>query len=231
MVNKLFNYFTLTEKILWGVSVLLIISFPLVFGQGGYLNSILSLIGVTAIVFGAKANPLGPFLMIIFSIIYGIVSFSFAYYGEMFTYLGMTMPMSIIALISWLKNPFKGKKYEVKINHIKTSDVIEIIVLTIVITATCYFILAFLNTANLIPSTVSVATSFTAVFLQYKRSPYFSVAYAVNDVVLIVLWILATMQNILYLSVAVCFAVFFINDIYAFLNWKKIRKRQALDNS
>lgn len=38
--------------------------------------------------------------MILFSLLYGIISFTFSYYGEMLTYVGMTMPMAVFALIS-----------------------------------------------------------------------------------------------------------------------------------
>ena len=54
-----------------------------------------------------------------------------------------------------------------------------------------------------------------------------ALAYAANDVVLIVLWIMATAVDISYLSVVVCFAVFLINDLYGFLNWLKMEKRQS----
>lgn len=37
---------------------------------------------------------------------------------EMITYLGMTMPMAVFALVSWLKNPFEGKRSEVKVNDL-----------------------------------------------------------------------------------------------------------------
>lgn len=33
--------------------------------------------------------------MVLFSLLYGIISYAFAYYGEMITYLGMTMPMAV----------------------------------------------------------------------------------------------------------------------------------------
>lgn len=38
--------------------------------------------------------------MVIFSVIYGIISFLGHYYGETLTYLGMTCPMELFALIS-----------------------------------------------------------------------------------------------------------------------------------
>ena len=103
--------------------------------------------------------------------------------------------------------------------------------LTIMITILFYFILKYFHTANLLPSTLSVTTSFIAVYLTFRRSPYFAIAYAANDMILILLWTLASRTNISYLSVVVCFFAFLANDIYGFINWKKIEKRQNRHNS
>ena len=99
-------------------------------------------------------------------------------------------------------------------------------ILTAVVTSIFYFILKFFHTANLIPSTISVTTSFLAVYLTFRRSRYFTLAYAANDIVLIFLWILATLSDIKYMSVTICFAMFFVNDIYGYINWTKMQKRQ-----
>ena len=40
-------------------------------------------------------------------------------------------------------------------------------------------------------------------------------------VVLIVLWIMASMENSAYIPVAVNFAIFLLNDLYGFISWKK----------
>lgn len=225
--KSLKSYFSKSEITLWCCSVILITISFLIFDRESYLTLVASLIGVTSLIFNAKGNPIGQFLMIIFSLLYGIISLTFAYYGEMLTYLGMTMPMAVIAFISWLKNPFKGNKSEVKINHINKKELILMWLLTAVITCLFYFILDIFNTANIIPSTISVTTSFLAVYLTFRRSPYYAIGYAANDVVLIILWVLATIEDITYLSVVVCFVAFFVNDIYGFINWKKIGKRQA----
>ena len=164
--------------------------------------------------------------MIIFSLIYGYISFSFSYYGEMITYLGMTMPMAVFALVSWLRHPYKGRKSEVEVNRTGTKETIFMLFLSAAVTAVFYFVLKYFGTANIIPSTLSVTTSFIAVYLTFRRSPYFSAAYAANDVVLIVLWVLASMTNRRYISVTVCFTAFLINDIYGFISWKRMEKRQ-----
>ena len=214
--------------ILWSSSVLLILISFFAFDRVNYLTLIASLIGVTSLIYNAKGNPFGQVLMVIFSILYGIISYTFAYYGEMITYLGMTMPMAMFALVSWLRNPYKGNRAEVKVNRIGRWEQGVMWGLTIVVTVAFYFILKYFNTANLLPSTISVTTSFIAVYLTFRRSPYFALAYASNDVVLIVLWVLASVSNIQYISVVVCFLVFLVNDLYGFFNWQRMKKRQEV---
>ena len=229
-MTKLKNYFTKNERILWGCSVMLIIVSFCLFDRTNYMTLYASLIGVTSLIFNAKGNPFGQFLMVIFSLLYGIISYTFAYYGEMITYLGMTMPMAIFALISWLRNPYKGNKAEVKVNDISKRENMCMWMGTFVVTILFYFILEYFNTANIIPSTISVTTSFLAVYLTFRRSPYFALAYASNDIVLIFLWVLASLSDVRYISVVVCFVAFLVNDIYGFVSWRRMRSRQQEDN-
>lgn len=91
-IKSLIRYFSRGEIILWSSSVLTISVSFCMFDRESYLTLIASIIGATSLIFNAKGNPFGQFLMVIFSILYGIISFSFAYYGEMITYLGMTAP-------------------------------------------------------------------------------------------------------------------------------------------
>ena len=198
-----------------------------VFDRRNYLTLASSLIGVTSLIFTAKGNPIGQILMIVFSLLYGYISFVFTYYGEMLTYLCMTMPMAIFALISWLKNPYKKNKAEVKVNRLKKGEPVFMWIATAIITLIFYFILSAFHTKNIIPSTISVTTSFLAVYLTFRRNPFYAIGYAANDIVLIVLWILATIENTSYLSVVVCFVTFFANDIYGFISWQKMAKKQA----
>ena len=223
---KTLKYFSKGEWLLWGGSVLGILLAFFLFNQTEYLSLTASLIGVTSLIFNAKGNPIGQLLMILFSVLYGIISFSFAYYGEMITYLGMTLPMAVIALIAWLKNPYKGRRAEVVVNHIRCKEAFLLMGLTALVTIIFYFILAAFHTANLFLSTLSVATSFAAAYLTFRRSPYFALLYAANDVVLILLWVLAAIEAFSYLSVVICFAAFLINDLYGYISWRRMEKRQ-----
>lgn len=225
-VKKMLHYFSKGELALWCCSTALIVAAFCIFDRENYLTLAASLVGAASLIFCAKGNPAGQALMIVFSILYGIISFTFAYYGEMITYLGMTMPMAIVALVTWLKHPYKGNKAQVQVNVLKGKEFALMFALAAVVTAAFYFILDAFHTANIVPSTISVTTSFIAVYLTFRRSPLYALGYAANDVVLIVLWVLATLEDITYLSVTICFAMFLINDLYGFINWNRMQKRQ-----
>ena len=225
-MKKLTNYFSKGELILWSSSAgLILISFFL-FDRVNFMTLAASLIGTTSLIFNAKGNPIGQALMIVFSLLYGVISYTFSYFGEMITYLGMTGPMALFAFVSWLRNPYNGNHAEVAVNRLGKWELVLMYALTALVTFGFYFILDYFNTANMIPSTLSVTTSFLAVYLTFRRSPYFALAYAANDVVLIVMWTLAAVEDISYLSVIICFVMFLVNDLYGFVSWKRMEKRQ-----
>lgn len=226
ILQKVTTYFTVTEYLLWTVSVVLVLLSFFIFDRGNQLTLAASLIGVTSLIFNAKGNPIGQFLMIVFSALYGVISHTFSYYGEMLTYLGMTAPMALVALIAWLRHPYQGNRAEVAVNVLAFSEVVFAGVLSVAVTVLFYWILKAFGTANLLPSTLSVTTSFLAVYLTFRRSPYFALAYAANDIVLIVLWVMAAQENPSYLSVVVCFTMFLVNDLYGFLSWRRMQRRQ-----
>ena len=226
-MKRLMSYFSKLEITLWCLSIALVFISFISFDRASYLTLIASLIGVTSLIFNAKGNPIGQLLMVVFSLLYGIISCTFSYYGEMITYIGMTMPMAVFALISWLRNPYKGNRAEVKVNRLGRAERLFMWFATIVVTIVFYFILEYFDTANILPSTLSVTTSFLAVYLTFRRSPYFALAYAANDLILIVLWILASISDIRYISVVVCFVTFLFNDIYGFISWERMKKRQS----
>lgn len=225
-IKSLFMNFSLADYSIWIASMGIIISFFGLFDGKNFLSLTASLLGVTSLIFCAKGNPCGQILIIIFSAIYGYISFGFSYYGEMITYLGMTAPMALISFISWIRNPFHGNHAEVRVNTLKLTEIIMIPFMTAAVTAAFFFILKYFHTANLTASTLSVSTSFAAAYLTFRRSEFFALAYALNDAVLIFLWSMAVSADISYLSILICFVMFLFNDIYGFISWSKMKKRQ-----
>lgn len=193
-----------------------------------YLTLISSIIGVLSLILNAKGIAFGQVLMVLFSCFYAIIAYTNNYYGEMITYLFMTMPMAIFSFISWVKNPYKDYNV-VKVRKLSKKNIIIIFFCTIIITLFFYYVLEYFNTNNLVISTISVATSFLAVSLTFLRSPYYALGYACNDIVLIILWVDLSVIDRSYISVVICFIVFLINDIYGYFSWKNLEKTQLDD--
>ena len=222
----LFRSLTKFEWCLWLSSVAVVTVSFFLSPDKNVLNLIDSLIGVTALIFISKGYVIGQVLLIIFGVLYGVISFEYRYYGEIITYLGMTAPIAGLAVISWLRHPYKDSK-EVEVNrHLKLSTWLTLLFLTASVTVGLYFILKALGNSNLLFSTISVTTSFLAASLTFLRSPYYGLGYAANDAVLITLWVLAALEDPGYVPMIFCFVMFFINDLYGFFNWRRMSKRQ-----
>lgn len=227
-MKKFLNPFadlTLFERGLWCTSVAVIVLSAVLMGGADLFSVIASLIGVTALIFVAKGYVIGQILTVVFAVFYGVISFHLRYYGEMITYLGMTSPIAILAVISWLRHPYKGSA-EVTVHHLSLCAWLFLSLATLLVTLGFYFLLAALGTANLPVSTLSVATSFLASALTFLRSPYYALAYAANDVVLIALWIAAALLDFSYLPMVICFVMFLVNDLYGLYSWRRMARRQ-----
>lgn len=209
------------EWLLWIGSLAAVVVSNILSQDVDWLTLMAAMIGVTSLVFAAKGNVWAQILMIIFSVLYGIISYRFRYWGEMITYLGMSMPMAVWSAITWIKNPSKENGNEVAIRKLNRKHLILLALSGIIVTGGFYFVLQALGTPNIIFSTISVTTSFLAAFLTMLRSSYYALGYASNDIVLIVLWILASVENPAYIPVIVNFVIFFFNDMYGFISWRK----------
>ena len=213
------------ELALWLTSIAVVSITGIAFQSGDWLNLTASLIGVTALIFVAKGHALGQALTIVFAVFYGIISWSIRYYGEAFTYLGMTAPMALLALITWLRNPYQDSA-EVTVRRLTRKQWLLLVIATAAATVVFYFILKGMGNAALAISTLSITTSFLASALTALRSPYYALAYAANDLVLIVLWVIASLADASNVPMAACFVMFFLNDMYGFVNWRWMKKRQ-----
>lgn len=167
-IEELRRYFTKGERALWFGSVFVIIAAFYFFDRSNYFTLFASLLGSHIPHFLTQREIRSVnFLCSFQPALRNHFIFTFSYYGEMLTYVGMTMPMAVFALISWLKNRLTGTRMEVSVNHLARTEWRFMYLAAILVTALFYFILGYFQTANLVPSTLSVTTSFIAVYLTY----------------------------------------------------------------
>ena len=77
--------------------------------------------------------------------------------------------------------------------------------------------LYYFNTPNIVLSTISITTSFVAATLTMLRSSYYAFWYAANDIVLIILWTMASTENPVYIPVVINFAIFLLMICMVFI--------------
>ena len=219
MSNPIKNL-TKKEWILWMGSLAIVILSNLLSTDIDVLTLVSACVGITSLIFAAKGNVWAQILMVVFSILYGLISWQFRYWGEMITYIGMTMPMAVWSTITWIKNQSDSGQ-EVAIQKLTRKHVAGIAAAGVIVTAVFYMILKALDTPNILFSTISITTSFLAASLTMLRSSYYALGYASNDIILIVMWVLASIENPAYIPVVVNFIIFFFNDMYGFVSWKR----------
>lgn len=229
MLKNPFKNLEKREWILWSVSLAVVLLSNIAAGEIELVTLCATVLGVTALIFVARGDVWGQILSVVFSILYAVNSYRFHYYGEMITYLGMTMPIAALSVVSWLRHPYEKGKNEVKIHKLTKLQTVLLAFATAAVTVGFCFILKALDTPNLLFSTLSITTSFLASSLMLLRNSYYAVAYAGNDIVLIVLWILAAIEDISYLPMIACFGAFLVNDLYGFISWKKREKKQMIN--
>lgn len=218
--------FTKFELGLWAVSVSVVTASFIIGGNFRVLTLIASLIGVTALIFVAKGDVTGQVLTVVFSVLYSVISFEFTYYGEMITYMFMTAPIAAMSVYTWIRHPEEKGKREVSIARLSLKKTIMLCITAVIVTVIFYFILRYFNNANLLFSTISITTSFLASALMLFRSSAYALAYGANDIILIILWVMASLEDMAYLPMVMCFAMFLVNDIYGFYSWQKRKKLQ-----
>ncbi|MDE7337385.1 MAG: nicotinamide riboside transporter PnuC, partial [Clostridia bacterium] len=193
-----------------------------------WMSAITGLFGLSCVLFAAKGKVIGILFTWVMIVFYSILSYKNKYYGEVFINVCMMFPMTIISLVAWIKN--LGKDYVVKVNSIKKTEIIIVFAVACAAFVAFYFILRALGTSQLIFSTISIVTSVLATYFQSRRSKYGFLAFLVNDAVLCVLWLFATLEDVKNVAMLTAVSLYVVSDIYGFISWGALQRRQQRES-
>lgn len=226
IVNKK-KSFSVYESVLLILSHLLILTAffisPLVDAKTNILSTITSIVGTWGIIMISRGNYVAHYIYIVFSILYSIVSITANYYGEAIIYTFIMLPIHIFSAMSWKKNKVNSASNEVQVNKKNTKGhvVISSVICTL-LSVPFYFLLVALNTENPICSTLSLSTSVLAAYFMLKRIKFFSAIFAVDDILLLVLWGVQIFQGeYQYIPTLIVCVSLLINDAYSTMCWFK----------
>lgn len=224
MKFKFFDW-TLFEFLLFSIGMVLTAIIGIVFSSD-WLTISYTLIGIVNAMLLAKGKVLGQFLGLVIVVLYSIISYRNAYYGEIIIYVTMMLPLYIISIISWIKHRTKEEK-SIVVNEIKTKEWVFVGIVTVCLFIAFYFILKALNTSQLFISTFSIIDSAFVVYLLARRSRVGFLSCIINDIVLITLWGIPIIQgNLTLLPMILVSVVGMTFDAYGWVHWGKLRKKQ-----
>lgn len=214
------------EIVLLSISVLIITTVFIFSKDKNVISFIVSILGIISVMMCSKGLFYAPILDFVYYVLYIIMSFQQRYYGEIFVYVFIMIPLTISTLSVWVKNKNKENN-TVKVNRISKKEWLFLFISCLVIPFIFYFILKLLNTSQLIISTLSIVTSIFASYLLLRRSSFYALGYILNDIVLIILWSLTFAGgNLSNLPLVISLFVYLINDFYGLFRWKKQEKEQ-----
>lgn len=217
-----FKDWTRFEKTLL-IGSILIVSLTAIVFNSDVLTPVCSIVGIITALLLAKGKYMGQVFGVLICLLYSIVSFRNEFYGEVIVYLGISLPMYVMGIISWIKHQ-EQKTNAVKVNKISKKEWIIVSFASIFVFVGIYFLLKAFNTNQLFVSSLSVLDSLFSSYLLIRRSKYGFYFYVVND---IVLWGIPCIIGSYFLIPMLMNPVInLINDIYAIYNWKRLEKIQ-----
>ena len=215
------------EHLMLGIGWIIIIIGFILGAEKNYFSLIASIYGIFTVLCNAKGLFYAPIVGIGYCILYIIVSISQKFWGEVIIYALVEFPMCIALIVTWLRNRNKDDRSFININRIKWKECLILFISIIPLTFGFYFLLKAFNTNELIISTISLITSLIAEYLLIRRSKFYAIGYMANDIVCIVLWSFAiSSSSIALLPTLLYFCFTFINDLYGFINWLILERKQ-----
>jgi len=211
-----------------------VIVLPIIVGvllRSSILQIITTIIWLVVSILLAKGKPEGTVLDLVACILYPIVAFQQALYGEVITQLFVILPLCIYAVFSWLRNRRRDdKKGEVAIiKKINWKEVFIVVTAQVIMGIGYFFLLQFFGTSFLWLSTILMAVVVFSQYFMARRCMIGYVGFVITDFLQIAIWILVAVTFDVSSAVMVIVpAMLLITDVYGIIEWRKLYKTQNI---
>lgn len=193
------------------------------------ITIISAIFGPIGVFFLAKGNVVGQMFLTVQGILYSIISYLNGFYGEVIITCLFTIPLYIVAIVTWFKN-LNASNGQVKVNRkISWKEWLIMFSVCLVISVGIYFLLQYFNTRYVLLGTFSFAFSSMASYLSVRRCEYNFIFYILNNIILVAMWILLVVNdgNFSQIITFVNYIIFMLINLFGFVNWIKLKKKQG----
>ena len=226
-IKKYFKDWKLFEKIILSLSLLIILIVGIIF-KSDFFTLFTALTAVSTTMLLAKGKKEAYILYLICILLYIYVSYSNRYFGEVILYIFLILPMCISSLITWIRHPNKETN-TVEVNLITKKERSIVYLLILPLSFCLYYLLRAFNTNELLVSVFTFICSLLANYYQIRRNKMSFYFYIIEDVSLLILWIIPIINGNLSLLPLIINSTFnLISDSYGIYNWKKLEEKQRI---
>ncbi len=177
----------------------------------------------------AKGKWYGYIFGVFGMLAYCYMSFLEHYWAEAVWHLVVTIPIYLISIFSWFRHQ---QNKVVKIRKITKLEVTLFVLGLVIMCAAIWIVLWAVNSPLAWSSAFAITFSFASNYLAMRRSNAAFVVWCLDDVFVIVLWLIPVINGeIALLNVAITTFAFLINDIYGVINWRRMNKQQQFQDA
>lgn len=222
-IQKFFEDWSWKEKT-WLIFVLAVQTIAWIIQKESVFMLAMTLSSSLNLVLGAKGKIAGLYFAILNSLLYAIYCFSVPLYGEIMYNLIYSIPVSIIAIVTWKKNMSKGG--EVKFRTMTPKQIVITAAVTVIGIFIYMKILAWMGGSLPFMDSLTTVVSVVASFLYLMRYSEQWAMWAIVNVMSVVMWIMvwaggdsSAILTVIMKSINLC------NALYGFWNWRKIARK------
>lgn len=217
-IQKFFSDWTMFEKMWLGLSIIIMISLSLAWGDSP-IALISGITGMISVVLCAKGKILNYAFGLVQATTYAYICYQTSIYGE-FMYNILMIPMIIIGIISWKKN--MGEE-EVKARNLSVRGLILLVVSIVVSTLLYSGFLKILGGAFALVDSTSTVISIIATILMITRYSEQWILWIIVNIVSVLLWFMALQSGSNGgITMLVMWTAYLFNSIYGWWNWRKM---------
>ncbi len=176
--------------------------------------------GVVFVIMSAKGNIWCHVWGFISCLLYGIISYQNAYYGEFIINLLYHVPIQVFGFISWNKNMNKDKNI---VNTRSLTNKNKLLILCLIVLVTLVWGFCLQQIGSLLPyiAALSNILSLIARYLSVKRYTDQWILWIVLNSLSVGMWVYAMGSGSQNIGTLFMWIIYVINSIWGYIAWKK----------
>ena len=185
------------------------------------LNLIASLTGMLSVILVAKGRISNYYYGIVNVALVAITAYQMKFFGTAALNALYFLPMQFVGLYAWKKGSQANNEMDIEVVILTKKQKVNWLLFTVASTVVVGLGLTFVNGNMPFVDAITTILQIIAMYFMVKRFKEQWIIWVVVDVLGVVMWVLAFVNDGGSIAVLVMWIAYLFNAIYGYLNWKK----------